>query len=187
MSAERGPPNVAGSILLDQMRVMRELLGQQRYDAGLRRLPDEVQETFRHLMPISWLPVKNAELLFDAMALEADQSTAVFHKTVVESGIDRTLRTLWRVFLRFTSDEALVTRTGAIFNKGFDGARLTSTIERPGVAEAKLEGWPNVPDIHMHGIGITMQRVLLCAGRKNPSYRAERTRTGAHYQLRWSP
>ena len=93
--------------------------------------------------------------------MEAAQAEALRHRQqleriATEAGVDpnalferslrisseRAFKTIWRVMLRFTSDEALVARTAMIYSRTRDTGELSSRVIAPGRAEVTLRSYP---------------------------------------------
>lgn len=106
-------PRVSGAVLLDRLGVMRERTGPERMEAAIRSLPDPVRGEIEG-MPVSWCCVEAVNAVLEAAAPESGRSPSSFQAEVVRMGVERTFETLWRIILRFTSDEALVRRTPLI-------------------------------------------------------------------------
>ena len=98
------------------------------------------------------------------------------HVEIGRLATERTLKTLWRVFLRFTSDEALITRCPVIFSKSYDCGRVEATVSRPGLGQVTLRDWPNVTDFPVRGLCNGITTLLTLAGRNNVATRVT-TRT----------
>ena len=120
--------------------------------------------------------ISTIEAFYEALAKQLGRTVADVHTEVGRLAVERTLKTLWRVFLRFTSDEALITRSPVIFTKSYDRGRVIATISRPGHGLATLLDWPDVGDFPVRGLCNGIATLLTVAGRKNASARvASRT------------
>lgn len=178
-------PRVSGAVLLDQLGVMRELTGPDSMDAAIRSLPDPLRGEIDSLMPVSWCSVDAANALLEAAARESGRSPSSFQAEVVRVGVERTFKTLWRIILRFTSDEALVRRTPLIYSKTYDRGRLSARIARPGRAEIDLTGWATPPQLDLEGLACGIETVLRVAGRREARVVFERRTDGALFVATW--
>jgi hypothetical protein len=97
-----------------------------------------------------------------------------------------TFTTAWRMLVRLTSDDAIMKRVPAMYARGRNTGRLTSSMRAPGHALLDLTGWPEVPVRQIRVFGIRMQTIALVSGRREARIEFERTREGAHDELRWS-
>lgn len=173
--------------MLDQIRVMEELAGPDAMRAALQALPEDRRAQLEHVMPVSWLDSDLSNDYIAAVAREIGRRPEDFQVEVVRRGVERTLNTLWRIILKFTSDAALVKRTPLLYSKTYDVGELTSRIDQPGRADVELRGWPEVPRMDLVGLATGIETVLRCAGRKDVSVRWERRPFGAAFIATWNP
>jgi hypothetical protein len=108
-----------------------------------------------------------------------------FTTSMARTSIERTLHTLWRILLRFTSDEAIVTRTPVFFGRSFNVGTLATEIVGPGMARIRLTEWPEVPQLTMVGISVGIETVLSVAGRTQVRANMHRTADGAEFLATW--
>ena len=175
---------VSGTIMLDQRRSMDDLVGAKVVSSAIRKLPLSARQEYETLMPVSWCPLSIAHKVVDVVAMEAGKTDILeFHKAVVNRGIERTLRGVWRTLLRLTSDEFLVGKTPLLFSKSYERGSMTARFPGPGHAELELTGWPDVPTRDMEVIGVGVKRILEMAGRKEVTAVARRTSQGASYTV----
>lgn len=178
-------PRTAGALIVDQLRIMEDLVGEAVVRRALDRLPADVREEVDQAMPISWLRVTAMEQVYVAIAEEAGMDPDALHDEVGRVGVRKTFHTFWRLLLRFTSDKALVTRTPLMFAKAFDTGRLAARIPEPGVGEISLTQWPGVPKWVVDGTATAIETVLELAGRRDPTVTWERTDDGAALHATW--
>lgn len=98
---------------------------------------------------------------------------------------ERTLSTVWRVLLRFTSDEAILDRTPMMWERTRNVGRLELVSLEPGCSVLEVKGWPGMPQRHARILAINIETVLRCAGREEVRCHWKRTADGAVYQTRW--
>lgn len=178
-------PRTAGALIVDQRRILEDLLGPRTVRRALDGLPPDVRQELDEAMPISWLRVSAMEQCYVAIASEARRDPDELHDEVGRLGVRKTFHTFWRLLLRFTSDQALVTRTPLMFAKAFDTGRLEARITGPGAADIRLLDWPEVPKWVVDGTATAIETVLELAGRRDPSVLWERTEDGALLRASW--
>jgi len=155
-------------------------------ERALASVPARVRDEFLAATPIGWMRVSTLETIYRELGRETGRDPAELHIEIGRLGIERTLKTLWRLFLRITSDAALVARTPIIFNKSFDRGKLSSHIPGPGYAELHLTGWPGVGEFPLRSTCNGIATVLTLAGRENVRVAVrERTADGAKLVATW--
>ncbi len=176
---------VSGSAMRDQNAVMEELLGRPLILRALERLRPEQREELATLLPVSWLRVSTAVAFVNAAAHEQGEDPMLLHERVVRRSLERTMTTVWRVVLRFTTDAALLGRAPVIYAKSHDGGSISTPLVEAGRAQCELVDWPDVPKMSMQGIAIGMETVLRLGGRKAAKVRYERRPDGAAFFASW--
>ncbi len=180
-------PRLSGAILVDNLRTLREIAGDQAVCAGLDALDAGTRVSFSSATTLTWVPAPEFERFFTAAASSVGRNRDALQDEVSRRAIERTLSTLWRVILRVTTDNALISRTPLLYSKTFDAGEMQSHIDAPGRAEVLLLGWPSVSDFHARGIARGIETVLRCSGRKAARVTWARRGTGAAYQATWDP
>jgi hypothetical protein len=181
----RVEPKASGALFLDQLEVMREVVGKDVVEEALRTLPPKTREEFAQVMPMSWMRVALAEEVVHSIAKAAGRDPLQLHSQVVRIGVEKTFRTLWRLILRFTTDAALVQRTPLIYSKTFDRGELISKMAAPGRSELHLRGWPDISEMQIRGLAMGIESVLRVAGRQDVKVSWDRTSEGAFMVARW--
>jgi hypothetical protein len=183
--AEADVPSVSGTLIHSLVEVARETLGRQVFEAGFDAAPGDSGAIVRAAMPGQWLPVAAVEAAFESLAKAAGRDLPSLHLELAKISVDRALRRFWRIFLKLTSDEALVSRTPVIYAKSFNRGRLTSAVPAPGKGQVELLDWPSAPEWPVRGTRIGIEAVLSLAGRANVRADVRRTATGAIYAVTW--
>ncbi len=114
---------------------------------------------------IEWI---DAELVAEgvfALARAAERDPEPLNAAATRIGTAQSFRTVWRMMLRLTSDEALIARSGLLYARAFDTGRVDYERVREGHALLRLSGWPNPPRIHMVGLAAGIETMLRIAGR----------------------
>jgi len=178
-------PCMSGTLATGLVAVARETLGPELVERALARIPAETRALVDAALPGAWIPISAMETAFSAIAAESGRDIGTLHTELARISVERALKTFWRLLLRFTTDEALVTRTPVIFGKAYNRGRLVATIPRPNRGEVELLDWPDVPDWPIRGSRVGIEAVLRAAGRKDVRVEGHRTPTGALYVATW--
>lgn len=158
---------MSGSIILEHRKVIVERFGEAVLNEAVAGLSADRRQELGETRPSTWLRISTIEAFYERLATRLGRTVADLHTEVGRLATERTLKTLWRVFLRFTTDEALITRSPVIFSKSFDQGRVLSTIPKPGHGQVTLLDWPNVTDFPLRGLGNGITTLLTLAGRTN--------------------
>jgi len=179
-------PRMSGAIVVEHRKLFAERFGNEKVARALARLPREQHDEFVHALPSTWLRLETVEAVYFAMAEELEREVAAVHLEIGRLAIERTLRTVWRLLLRFTTDAALIARTPVIFGRSFDRGHLSSVIDRPGHAWLTLAGWPGLTDFPIRSVCNGTATVLHLAGRSDTHAEiVERRPDGALIGAHW--
>lgn len=179
------PARVSGSLVSIQREELRKLAGDDRFAAGLATIADDQREEYLTATATSWVRISTSEAVYVALAARLDRDVAALHAELVRLSVERNLRTLWRVFLRFTSDDFLVSRTPSLFAKGYDRGKLTVASLGRGHATLTLSEWDDPPDFVLRGTCGAVAAVLTVAGRGEAFVTPQRVPGGATFSARW--
>ena len=183
--SEEGVPSVSGTLVTGLFDAAREKLGRAVVDGALASLPAAARAAIATALPGAWVPLVDAELALGRLADAVGRDVAALHEELARANVERTLRTVWRLLLRFTSDEALVSRTPVIFSKAYNRGRLVPRIPQPGRGEIELVDWPRTPDWPFRGTKVGIEMVLTLAGRQEVRVEGKKTATGAAFVASW--
>jgi hypothetical protein len=178
-------PCTAGVSVLDVFKSLEDALGEETVKRGIASAPPEMRAEFEALTPIAWFPNTTLSSLIDAVAAAAGLDPEPLLDAAVRRAVERTFKTVWRMFLRFTSDEALIARTPMIYSKARNVGQLVAKVLEPGVAELTLSDWPEVTPRQIRTIGIGIEEVVRLAGRRQVALASSRSADGAIYRLTW--
>jgi hypothetical protein len=156
---------VSGTILSDQIRLMRDLHGEELVARAIATLQPKLREEVEGILPGRWLTIDAARELKNAVARELGEDPIELQKRIVRQAIERTLNTFWRFFMRQFSDEALTKRTPILYSRTFDRGSLELVRVGDGEADLELEGWPRIPEYDLVGLMSGIETVLTLAGR----------------------
>jgi hypothetical protein len=178
-------PSMSGTLVRGLFEVAREALGDGAVEQGLSSVPAADRAVLTEALPGSWVPIDTVERGFAAVARGVGRDLPSLHVELARMSVERALKTFWRLLLRLTSDEALVSRTPVIFGKAYNRGRLVPSIPVPGRGEIELVDWPHMPDWPIRGTRAGIEAVLRAAGRKGVVVEGRRTPTGAMYTVTW--
>ncbi|HMJ14250.1 MAG TPA: hypothetical protein VK524_22700, partial [Polyangiaceae bacterium] len=140
---------------------------------------------FENITSLGWVPISSMESVFAELAAARGQSVTELHEEVARISTERTLRTVWRMLLRLTTDEALINRARVLFSRSYNRGKLEVFITAPGRAEATLQDWPGAPAWTLRGTRIGIETALRLAGRNNVRVSYERRPFGAVFAVTW--
>jgi len=176
---------ISGAVVLDQRAAYEHRLGSDFIERALNQLTEEERRAFAELLPISWIEIDAWNKIVMAFAAEAGRDVLELDAEIVGFGIERTFRGVWKVLLRITTDDAILSRAPMIWSKTFDTGHLAMRMIEKGHAELEVRGFPGALDLNLQGIGISTKRVLELGGRKDVKLTYTRTPTGVIYQATW--
>jgi hypothetical protein len=178
-------PSASGVGVIEVRRALIEAVGEPVFARALATLPAELRDEYENISPFGWVKLSTSGAVLDAVAAEAKLDAEALFDRVLRAGVERSFKTVWKVLLHFTSDDALIARTSLVYGKSRNIGQLSARITSPGQVEATLTGWPGMADRHARGIAISMAVVLELAGRKDARYFYHRTADGAVFKLTW--
>lgn len=170
---------VFGAVLLEQRRVMRRLVGDYVFERALCAVTAEQRAEYEALTLLGWCRATTATAVTRAVALEAGRVPDRFVRDVVMSGFGMVLRTLWRILMTNSSDEALVRRAATLYSKTVDKGTLVVTEHTPGLVVLDVRGWPELDDLDIVALAAGVEGALEAAGRVEVRVSSHRTEHGA--------
>jgi len=185
MSDDGEIPRASGALVAKERKVLEALVGEATVQRALAELPTEIRSEYETITPLTKIPTDTVERVYAAVAEQAGRDVFQMHRDVVRLGVEQALKTIWRVLLRFTGDEALVRRTPLFFNRGLSKGQLEAKMVRPGKAEIRLTGWAQVSELQVNGIAAAIETVLACAGRNAVRVESYPTLDGACLIATW--
>ena len=176
---------VSGQVVRDQLAVYEHKLGRDAIARALSRLAADERREIEELLPISWIRCATWTKAVMSFATEAGRAPMELDAEIVNAGLEKTFNTVWRVLLRFTTDEALMKRTSQLWRKTFDTGAMVA--EFPGKNRAKLTvtEFPDLHDLDVQGTAIAIKKVLELGGRKKVTVRHRRTSDGVVFEAAW--
>jgi hypothetical protein len=165
---------IFGAVLLEQRRVMEELAGPERFTRIVAELPPDIRDEYEGLTMLSWCRHSTATAITTHVGEALGRRPEDFQAEVVRLGIERTFGGIWKVLLKFTSDEALIKRTALLFSKTCDRGKLTAEPLGPGHVRLVLSEWPDIPDLDIIAVATGIETVLHIVGRRTATVRWQR-------------
>lgn len=178
-------PCTSGVSALDVFRAAEDIVGKQVFARACEQLPQGIRDELAGVTTVSWVPNTVVVQVLRAAASAAGRDTGALTAEAIRGATGRTFTTVWRTFLRFTSDEALIKRAPLIYARSRNCGKLSARIVAPGVAEVPLTEYPNLtpPELRLLGVGI--QCILEFAGRRDVHVSCELKPDGGRFTFRW--
>lgn len=106
---------MSGTAMLDALRALEELIGSEGMIAARRALSADQRDELEGSTAVTWIRVDTGSALFDAAAQLCGRLPEQLIEDAVRRAADRTFNTVWRTFLRLTTDDALIKRAPLIY------------------------------------------------------------------------
>lgn len=178
-------PRISGVLLLDQIQVMIDELGQDTYAKALVSLPEETRQSLDSLIPVSWIDVAMAKALKDAVAREVGKESLEFQRWIVHAATGKTINKFWRMLLTRIWDGALVRRAPILYGRAFDRGSFKLSELGEGTADFVLSGWSTMPEYDAVGLASGTEAVLEYSGRQGVRVRFERKNALITFHASW--
>jgi hypothetical protein len=178
-------PRISGSLVIQHRKILATVVGAAPLERAIASLSESDRVALEEVTVLTFVPISTAEALFAAAGREVGRDVPSLHEQVSRTSLEQNLKTIWRLLLRFTSDEALIARTPVIFSKAFPQGLIRPRIVSPGRAEIRVEQWPDMPEYAVRGTRVAVETVLRIAGRSSVRMSSERTVDGVVYVATW--
>jgi len=178
-------PCASGMAVLDMRWAIDKMLGPATLSAALARISPEARDEYQHATALSWVTYSTLAEVHDAVAAVAKQNAMVLADKLARLTVERSFTTVWRIFLRFTSDEAIIVRTPAFYAKSRSVGYMATRILAPGKSESIVSGFPDIPERDIVILAASIETVIELAGRQAVKSRGERTSDGARFLTTW--
>jgi hypothetical protein len=180
-----GEPRLIGQSLMDVRWAFAQVLGEELVRRAIASLPPDVSDAYVHATAVSWVPYSVVTAAHEAIARESGLGLEQLYERAVPLAVERSFGSVWRIFLRFTSDAALIARTPIMYAKSRSRGTMTSTLVAPGEAVVEVADFPEIPERDILALAISIRSLLSVAGRQSVTCDGERNRAGARWRLRW--
>jgi hypothetical protein len=174
-------PCMSGAVMTTGREMTKEIIGAAAYERALGSVPPHIAAEYRRVTPLSWVPLSIVEPVIEAMGHASGRDPLDLQDEVARRTLDRSLRSIWRVFLRLTSNEMLLSRVPVIYSKSYNRGRLVISFPRPERAVVELLDWPRAPQHIVRTTRVGLEVTFQAAGRGNARVSMERTANGAMY------
>jgi hypothetical protein len=176
---------LAGQAVLDSRWAFEQVLGHDAVLRALATLPPDVRADYERATPMTWISYATMRAVHDAYAREVNERIEDLLDRVLPLALERSFKTVWRLLLRFTNDEALIARAPLLYQRTRSRGTMTAKIERPGVGMCELSGWASIPSRDIHALTVSVRAFLELAGRQSVTVVGERTSGGARFRATW--
>lgn len=178
-------PMLAGQAVLDLRWAFDQVLGHDALVRALSSLPVAVREEYEEATSLSWVSYETIRAVHDAFARESGEPIERLLDRAVPLAVERSFKTVWRLLLRFTNDEALVARTPLLYSRTRSRGQLSARLVKPGESLCELSGWASIPARDIHALTVSIRVFLELAGRLGVTVVGERTAGGARFRVTW--
>jgi hypothetical protein len=178
-------PTITGTLVSTHIELLRGRFGAAEVAGCIDGLPEGFRREMQGVIAGAWVPVRAYDAFYRAFAQRVGVDVAELHTDISRQSVERTFRTIWRLLLRFTADQALISRTPVLYSRAYSRGTLKAAFPAPGTAEIELEGWPDAPDIVLRGTRIAVETVLRLSGRNAVKIAVERAPDGAKMHATW--
>ena len=164
-------PSVSGTVIRANRKAFGTILGEsvvQRVFQG-----DPLHAFWDRVTGLEWLELGQVERSVRALASSVGREPIGLNVEATRLGTEDSFRTIWRVLLRFTSDDALVARSATLYGRAFNTGSLAYEPITAGRADLRVVGWDDPPPLHMHGLASGIETMLKLAGRPDARVRYE--------------
>jgi hypothetical protein len=155
-----------GALTLEQRRALDRMLGKDAMARVLSRLPAELREEFETLTAFSWCRCTTLNLVLAEAAREAGVSEDAFVRDVVRESFGVVLRTVWRLYARFSSTESVVTRASKLYARAIDKGVAEAHALNPRHLVMEVRERPDLTHIDVVSIGAAVEAALELSGRR---------------------
>ncbi len=177
---------MAGARVLKMREVAVERFGEASFERALARLPSDVREQYRGLTSVSWAPTSLDYAVHDALAAEVGLEPVALHEELLREAMSRSFKTLWRLFLSFTSDEALIRRAPAIYARTRNVGDVSIDVVGDRRATVRIAKYPKMTARDARCIGVGLEVVLTLTGRRSARVVESLGVDSATYDLSWT-
>jgi hypothetical protein len=178
-------PCASGMAVKDMRWAMEKILGVDTVQTAIGRVSPAARDEYTNATALSWVTYTTLAEIHDAVATVAGEDAMALADRLARVTVERSFTTVWRIFLRFTSDEAIIVRTPAFYAKSRNVGRMETRILSPGTSESIVSGFPTIPQRDIVILAASIETVLALAGRAGVKTKGERIGDGARFFTRW--
>ena len=178
-------PSASGARVAAMREILQERLGKAQLTSLLSPLAEDVRREYLEATPLSWVRTSTDYAVHDAVAASLGADPVSFHEELLRLAMDRTFKTVWRIFLRFSSDEALIARTPMIYSRTRNVGEMKSRLLSPGRGEIVLSKYPGIAPRDVRSLGVGLSCILKLTGRRDVKLTTTAQPDGAVFHLAW--
>ena len=169
-----GPgPRFSAAVFIAQREYWFDRFGEDRVHACLATL-GPVGDELRYATAVGWVPFDAVKRAYEALSEATGEPVPALHVATVRASIQRTMKRIWRVFLRFVDDDSMTDRIPTLVRKGYDrGSVRTESGE--GHGRLFISDFPGIDDFVVRGLCAATEEMRRTAGRKEPVVRGHTT------------
>jgi hypothetical protein len=171
---ESEQPLVSSALISDQARLIAEIYGADTLTRAVAALPPALRDEMAAMTSSGWSSLDLPRELKNNVAAIIGVDPMALQREIVRKGVERTLTTVWRFFLRQLGDEGLSKRIPILYSRSFNRGTLKLASWRNGGAELELHGWPRMPEYDLMGLMVGGQKLFELAGRVDVKANATR-------------
>ena len=102
-----GAPRASGALIAKERAVLEGIVGAEVVVRALDRLPPALRSEYEDITALTKIPTSTVEAVYHAVAQETGRDVYRLHREIVRGGVEQAMKTIWRVLLKFTSDQAI--------------------------------------------------------------------------------
>jgi hypothetical protein len=178
-------PSASGARIVEMRRLVAEEIGREKMLAAIASLPAAMQREYLEATAMTWVACATEYAVHDAIAAAIHEDPLLFHDRMLRAAMEKSFKTVWRLLLRFTSDEALIARTPIIYAKTRNVGKLTARSPARNRAEIVLSGYPHCTMRDVRAIGVGLEAALRLTGRRDVRLTSTFKPDGAIYLAEW--
>lgn len=181
------PPAIFGATVAVGRELLRtKLLGPGPFERAMARVPAADRDHYLGASSMSWVRVAAIHEVLAACAAETKVDPREMNRTLTRAVTDQHFRGPWKIFFRFTTDEALLSRGPVMYGKTYSRGRMVIETLANGRIVFDVVDYPNVDElVVLEGLAVATEQALVVAGRKNPTMTVRPTRDGGHFEGTW--
>jgi hypothetical protein len=183
---EGAEPSIIGTSFIAFTEAVQKVHGPRVVSSAREQMSDEQRVEIDMTTAITWVRATTMTAWVKALADAAGTSTVDLVEECARIATRDSFTTVWRVFVRFTSPEALISRTPIIYSRTRNVGKLEVESVTSSTAKLVLTGYPGMVDSQLHSLAVSIRTILELSGRRSPTSRYSKTDDGGVFELRWA-
>src|SRR5262245_54562779 len=112
-------PTISGTLVSTHIELLRARFGVDQVTRCIEELPEDFRKEMRGVIAAGWVPIRAYDAFYRSFADRVGRDVAELHTETSRESVERTFKTIWRLLLRLTSDEALISRTPILYSRAY--------------------------------------------------------------------